>query len=109
MRASGPPVAHLAAGVPRLREGVLQIALPNGRLEAEGRRAMRRPEVAEALCRCYPEGTTIDVVKRAEGADNPFENDDMLREARRDPAVQRIAETLGATVTAVVSLRDGES
>lgn len=104
----GGPVAKLAEGQPTLDRGILTIALRGGRVLADGRRALRNPALADAVARCYPDRTQVDVIPLAGTGTKKDVQDALERKVLADPDMKRILEALDATLTRVIPLTDGD-
>ena len=88
-------------------DGVLRIVVPTVKAKAAVRRLLGRSKVASALKRGYPETSPEVVVRTQADAEDPQAI--LRKKALDDPAIRRIVDKLGAELTDVTPLDDGET
>lgn len=98
----------LADARPTFDRGTLTLALPGGRPLADGRRALRNPAVQDAVDRCYPPNTLVEVVPLPDTGSDRDRQDALERQVLADPAMKRILAALDAQLHRVVPYTDGE-
>ncbi len=102
-RLNGTQAAFFAKGKPEWQAGEpLRVTFTGARDVALARRYKDSELVHDAMVLSYPQGTELVVIDRAVTGDI---HEDLLRQAARDPDLQRIINTLGAKPVAARPLK----